>query len=142
MLGAEQTRMQQGPELAVLRLLQALLWSLLGPLLGSRLASENVSCSAFTDNFFSPPPFLLEIPSRYARIRQCFYSHDQRHHNQPRPAVDGAAHRHHLHVQPVLSLAPLQPPTAAAVLGGWTHGPSATGRDQNHRHHSGTETKG
>lgn len=87
-------------------------------------------------------PFLLEISSRYARIRQCFYPHDQRHHNQPRPAVDGAAHRHHLHVQPILSLTPIQPPTATAVLSGRTHSPTATGCDQNHRHHSGTETKG
>lgn len=110
------------------------------------VASEVVSCSAFTDNLFSlplfsPPPFLLEISSRYARIRQRFYPHDQRHHNQPRPAVDGAAHRHHLHVQPVFSLTPVQPPAATTVLSGRTHGPSATRCDQNHRHHSGTETK-
>lgn len=89
----------------------------------------------------SPLPFPLEISSRYARIRQCFHPYDQRHHNQPRPAVDGPAHCHHLHVQPLLPLAPLQPSAAPAVLSGRTHGSPAPRGHQNHRHHSGTETE-
>lgn len=83
--------------------------------------------------------FLIsEIPGRYAWLRQCLHPHHQRHHDQPGPAVDGAAYSDHLHVQPVPSLAPLQPP-AGPGLCPWTHGPPKTWRDQDHWHHRGPQ---
>lgn len=51
-----------------------------------------------------------EVQGRHARLQQCLHTHHQCNHHQPRPPVDGAAHRHHLHVQPVHPLPPVRPP--------------------------------
>lgn len=90
-------------------------------------------------NYWLNSVFLIsEIPGRYAWLGQCLHPHHQRHHNQPGPAVDGAAHSDHLHVQPVPSLTPLQPP-AWPGLCPWAHGPPKTWSDQDHWHHRGSQ---
>lgn len=74
--------------------------------------------------------FLLfpEVQGRHARLQQCLHPHHQCNHDQPRPTVDGAAYRHHLHVQPLLPLPPVRPsPDQRAGAAGAQHAGSAGG---------------
>lgn len=86
----------------------------------------------------TPLCFLLsaEVQSRHARLEQCLHPHHQCNHDQPRPAVDGAAHRHHLHVQPVLSLPPVR--TSPAQRAG-AAGAQPAGSARGHPLHRGRQ---
>ena len=102
---------------------------------------QHISYPTFPEHFppsCIPSPqvscFLLfsEVQGWHAWLQQCLHPHNQCNHNQPRPAVDGAAHSHHLHVQPVLTLPPLRPSLDQRARAA---GPQPTGSARGHPLH-------
>lgn len=85
--------------------------------------------------------FPAEIPKRYARIKQCLYSHHKRHHHQPGLTVDGSTNCDHLHVQSLWQRTSVWTPSAESPITRWARSPTTTGSHQKHRYHRWSEEK-